>query len=69
MLLNLKWRIKTFDIQEFRVYICKKHEGEEDFINKKHNEICSHEKLSAEEVIYFLVSFSTVYVFSLAFYQ
>ena len=37
--------------------ICEKYEGAEDFINKKLDEICSQEKLSAEEVIYFLVSF------------
>ena len=29
----------------------------EDFINNRTDEICSQEKLSAEEVIYFLVSF------------
>ena len=45
----------------------QKYEGEEDFINKKLDEIYSYEKLSAEEVIYFIFSFFTVYVFSLAF--
>ena len=62
MLLNLKWR-RSLDIQELRVYICKKCEGEEDFINKKLDKTYSYEKLSAEEVIYFLFSFFTVYVF------
>ena len=37
--------------------ICEKHERTEDFINKNFDETCSYEKLSAEEVIYFLVSF------------
>ena len=32
----------------------------EDFINDWIEEICSYEKLSAEEVIYFLVSFFTI---------
>ena len=36
------------------------------FINRN-EEICSQEKLSAEEVIYFLVSFFRVYVFVLVF--
>ena len=53
--------------EECKVYICKKYEGEEDFMNIKLYEICSHEKLFAKEVIYFFVSFFTVYVFSLAF--
>ena len=47
--------------------ICEKYDGAKSFINERIEEICSHEKLSAEEVIYFLVSFFTVYVFSLAF--
>ena len=34
----------------------EKHDDEEDFINDRTEEICSHEKLSAE-VIYFLVCF------------
>ena len=42
MLLTLKWR-RSLDVQEFRVYICKKYEGEEDFINKKLDEIYSYE--------------------------
>ena len=37
--------------------ISEKYEGVEDFTNNKIYEICSQEKLSAEEVIYFLVSF------------
>ena len=45
----------------------KRFDGAEDFINDRIEEICSHEKLSAEKVIYFLVSFFAVYVFSLVF--
>ena len=37
--------------------ISKKYEGAEDFINNRIDEICPQEKLSAEEVIYFHVSF------------
>ena len=37
--------------------ISKKYEGAEDLINNRTDEICSQEKLSAEVVIYFLVSF------------
>ena len=40
--------------------ICEKCEGVEEFINKKLDEVCSYEKLSAETVIYFLVSFLAV---------
>ena len=52
MLLNLKRKSRSLDIQEFRVYIWKKDEGEEDFINQKLDEIHSYEKLSAEELIF-----------------
>ena len=40
----------------------EKYDGPEDFINSRIGEICSKEKLSAEEVIYFLcfVSFLAV---------
>ena len=62
MLLNLIRRRRHLDIQELRVYICQKYEGEEDFTNKKLDKICSREKLSAEDVIYFLI-------FSLTFLQ
>ena len=34
MLLDLIWTRKRLDIQEFRVYACKKYEGQENFINK-----------------------------------
>ena len=34
--------------------VSKKYDGAEDFINSRIEEICSQEKLSAEEVIYFL---------------
>ena len=37
--------------------LSEKHDGAKDFINKGIDKICSREKLSAEEVIYFLVSF------------
>ena len=37
--------------------ICQKYKEAEDLINKKLDEISSHEKLSVEEVMYFLVSF------------
>ena len=43
--------------------VSKKYDGSEDFINSRIEETCSQEKLSAEEVIYFLcflVSFLTV---------
>ena len=36
---------------------CEEHKGAEDFIKKEPDEFCSHEKLSAQEIIYFLVSF------------
>ena len=52
--------------KKFKVYICKKYEGEEDLMNKKIDEICSIAKLPSDDVIYFLVSL-TVCVFSLAF--
>ena len=57
---SLILRRRSLFIQEFRVYICKTYEGGEDFINKKLDEICSHENLSAEEVIFFLISFLAV---------
>ena len=37
--------------------ICEKYDGEEEFNNDRIEEICSHEKLSVEEVIYFLLAF------------
>ena len=42
--------------------VSEKYDGSEDFINSRIGEICSKEKLSAEEVIYFLcfVSFLAV---------
>ena len=52
-------RVQSIDMQ--------KYEGEEDFINKKFDEICFHGNLSAEEEIYFLFSFFTVYFFLLVF--
>ena len=44
-------RIKVY--KKFLKEICEKHDGAQDFINEKIEEICSHEKLSAEEAIYF----------------
>ena len=64
MLLNLKFRRRSVDMQELRVYICKKYEGEEDFINQTLDDICSHENISAVEAIHFLFSIFTVYIFS-----
>ena len=42
--------------------VSEKYDGPEDFINSRIGEICSKEKLPAEEVIYFLcfVSFLAV---------
>ena len=37
--------------------ISEKYNEAEDFINKRIEEVCSQEKLSAEEVTYFLVTF------------
>ena len=33
--------------------ICNKYDGAEDFFNEKIEELCSHEKLFLEEIIYF----------------
>ena len=52
-------------MQDFRVYIWQKYEDKEDFITEKLDKIYSFERLSAKEVIYFLFSFCTEYVFSL----
>ena len=48
--------------------VSEKYDGAEDFINSRIEEICSQEKLSAEEVIYFLyfvVSFFSIKIVSL----
>ena len=37
--------------------VAKKYDGAEDFTNNKIDEILSQEKLSAEDVIYFVFSF------------
>ena len=37
--------------------LAEKYDGVEDFINKRIDEICSQEKLSAKDVICFLVGF------------
>ena len=47
----------------FKVYkkilkkVTKKYDGAEDFINNRIDEVLSQEKLSAEDVIYFVFSF------------
>ena len=43
--------------KKFEVYICKRYEGGKDFINEKLGEICSHEKLFSEEVIFLFFTF------------
>ena len=50
---NIKVKVYKKMLKE----ISEKYEGSQDFINNRIDEICSHEKFSAEEVIYFLVSF------------
>ena len=35
---------------------CEKYGGAEDFINDRIEEVCSHEKLSVEKVIFFLLA-------------
>ena len=47
---NLKIKICKRVLKE----VSKKCDGAEDFINSRIEEICSQEKLSAEEEIYFL---------------
>ena len=56
---NFKIKIYKTVLKE----VSEKYDGDEDFANRKIEEICSQEKLSAEEVIYFLcfpVSFVAV---------
>ena len=50
---NIKMKIYKRVLQE----ISEKYIEAEDFINKRIEEVCSQEKLSAEEVTYFLVTF------------
>ena len=50
---NIKMKIYKRVLQE----ISEKYNEAEDFINKRIEEVCSQEKLSAEEVTYFLVTF------------
>ena len=50
---NIKIKVYMNVIKE----ICEKYNGEEEFNNDRIEEICSHEKLSVEEVIYFLLAF------------
>ena len=47
---NFKIKIYKTVLKE----VSEKYDGDEDFVNRKIEEICSQEKLSAEEVIYFL---------------
>ena len=60
---NIKIKVHKKVLKE----LCEKYDGAGEFINDRIEEICSHENLSAKEVIYFLVSFLTINVFSLAF--
>ena len=56
---NLKIKVYKRVLKE----VSEKYDGAEDFINSRIEEICSQEKLSVEEVIYFLyflVSFLAV---------
>ena len=48
---NIKIKVYNKLLKE----IHEKYDGAQDFVNDKIEEICSHEKLSAEEVIYFSV--------------
>ena len=50
---NIKIKVYKKVLKE----ICENYDGTEEFINNRIEVICSYEKLSAEEVIYFLVSF------------
>ena len=50
---NLKSKVYKKVLKE----VTEKYDGAEDFINNRIDEICSQEKLSAEEVIYVLVDF------------
>ena len=52
--------MNNIDIKVYKMVfkeIFQKYKEAEDLINKKLDEISSHEKLSVEEVMYFLVSF------------
>ena len=50
---NIKVKVYKKVLKE----ISENYEGTEDFINSRIDETCSQEKLSVEQVIYFLVSF------------
>ena len=50
---NIKVKVYKKVVKE----ISEKYDGAEDFINNRTDEICSQEKFSAEEVIYFFVGF------------
>ena len=52
----------NMDKKEFKVYICKKYEGGKDFINKKLDEICSHENVFSKEVIFLCFFFNFLMV-------
>ena len=56
-------------IQNFLKEIFEKCDGAEDFISDRIEEICSHEKLTVEGVIFFLLVFFRAYVFLLAFFS
>ena len=50
---NIKVKVYKKILKE----VAEKYDGAEDFINNRIDEIRSQEELSAEKVIYFLVSF------------
>ena len=50
---NLKIKVYKTIIKE----VAEKYDTAEDFTNNRIDEICSQEKLSTEEVIYFLAGF------------
>ena len=65
-LLNKNEHFKDKNIQKSTQDVSEKYEGAEEFINSRIEEICFQEKLSVEEVIYFLsflVSFLAVKCF------
>ena len=49
--------IKVKEYKRISKEVAEKHDGPEDFINKRTDKISSQEKLSAEELIYFLFDF------------
>ena len=58
-LLNKNEHCKDKNIQK----VSEKYEGAEEFINSRIEEICSQEKLSVEEIIYYLYFLCSKMVF------